>query len=319
MESAGGSMYGGQNGSGGWGAAGYQPGTGGGGPDWAAMAEANERQVRRKRLLRVGIGAAGVLALAGVVGIAVALQGSGGGKPSAGGLPVASAPAGTKAGPSSAAPSTGAPEGGKGLRLGVSAEVGAVDGHSGPALTLHGVHDGYAEVKSGVIDTAKSFTVSAVVSNSAAAQPKAAVSQGSDGFFSLYLGREDSSSADHDRWVFKVQTAAQTGKSVMALSAGPAAAGRWTTLTGVYDAKAKAITLYVDGAPAQTVPVPGILVTNGPIEIGRARYKAHWADFWEGSIADVQVWDQPLSPDRVAQVAKTGSADVPAHATWLRF
>lgn len=278
------------------------------------MAEANEREVRRRRLLRVGIGVLSALALAGVVVVAVVAQGSGGKKPAAHGLPVSNSAA------PSAAPSAAASAGGQGLQLGASAQVGSVDGHSGPALTLHGHTDGYAEAESGAIDTSTSFTVSAVVSNSAPVDPKAAVSQGGDGFFSLYLGREDSSSATRNRWVFKVQTAAEAGQDVMALSTTQAVADRWTTLTGVYDAKAGTISLYVDGAPAQTVPVPvpGILASSGPIEIGRARYKSHWVDFWNGSIADVQVWNQPLSPAQVAQAATADSADVPARATWLR-
>ncbi|MDH6578721.1 LamG domain-containing protein [Kitasatospora sp. MAP5-34] len=334
-------MGGGQNGSGGWGGnstwgapgyqPGYQPGTTEIGPDWAALAEANATEARRKRLIRVGIGVLSALAVAGIVVVAVAVQGPGGKKPSADRLSAASVPAGAgstapSATPSAAAsaspstvPSTAPPTGNSDVRLGTATQVGSVDGHSGPALTLHAASEGYAEVNSTVIDTSTSFTVSAMVDNSATAEPKAAVSQGSDKFFSLYLGRDDSSSATHNKWVFKVQTAAATGKSIMALSTGPATTGRWTTLTGVYDAKARTIALYVDGALAQTTPAPGILSTTGPIEIGRARYKSHWADLWDGSIADVQVWAQPLPPDKVAQLATTRSTDIPARATWFRF
>ncbi|WP_441249179.1 LamG domain-containing protein [Kitasatospora sp. McL0602] len=313
MESAGFGVGGGQNGNGGWGAPGHQPGVVGGGPDWAAMAEAHEREGRRKRKRWIAVGVAGALALGGAAAGAVAWQGSGRTQPTASGpasQPTSTKPTGTK----SATP----PRGSKDLRLGASDRLDPVDGHSGPALTTHGVHDGYAEVKSVVLDTAASFTVSAVVRNDAPAETRAVVSQGSDGFFSFYLGREDYAGGAHNQWVFKVQTAAATGKSVLALSPTPAAAGRWTTLTGVYDASAKAISLYVDGVLAQTTPVPGILVTTGPIEIGRARYKAHWVDFWDGAIADVQVWDRPLPGDKVAQLARTGSAGVPVRGAWIR-
>ncbi|WP_370149782.1 LamG domain-containing protein [Streptacidiphilus sp. EB129] len=296
-------------------------------PDWAGMAEANEREGRRKRLLRVGLGLAGALALGGIVVAAVVVQGSGGTTPSADHLPAmsasasspASGSASSPAGAQSVTPSATASGAGDGLSLGPAAQVGSVDGHNGPALTVLGHSDGYAEADSTGVDTATSFTVSAMVRNDASAQPKAAVSEGGDAFFSLYLGREDYSTATRDRWVFKVQTAAAAGNSVMALSTTPAAIGRWTTLTGVYDAKARTISLYVDGALAQTTPVPHILPANGPIEIGRARYKSHWADAWNGSIADVQVWAQSLAPTQVAQLARTRSADIPAQATWLRF
>ncbi|MDH6132912.1 hypothetical protein P3T37_002298 [Kitasatospora sp. MAA4] len=309
MESAGGnggSVSGGQNGNGGWGAPGFGPV--GSTPDWAAMAEATERAARRKRLLRVGFGAIGALVVAGIVVAALVLGGPLGKKKPQPAQPVAAnciAP--------TLAPTTGSND----LRLGASAQVGTVDGHSGLALTTHGTPDGYAEVNSTVVNTCTSFTVSAVVRNSAPDEPRAAVSQGSDGFFSFYLGRDIVGT--HDQWVFKVQTAAESGKAIQALSTDPATVGQWTTLTGVYDVKAQTISLYVDGVLAKTTPAPGILSTNGPIEVGRARFKSHWVDSWNGSIADVQVWDQPLTADKIAQVAKTRSADVPARATWFRF
>ncbi len=318
----------------GWGGPGNPSGTIGDGPDWAALAAANERDVRRKQRLRIAIGAVSAFTVAGIVAVAVAVQGSGGPKP-ADDQPVAaagpasasgSAPASTSsvassvgsAGPAQGSPSDAASTEISGVRLGPAAQAGPVAGHSGPALTLGGTGDGYAEATSAAVDTSASFTVSAVVRNNAATAPKAAVSQGGDAFFSFYLGRDDSSTVNHNRWVFKVQTAAEPGKSVMALSTGQAALGQWTTLTGVYDAKAKAISLYVDGALARTVPVPGILASGGPVEIGRARYKSHWVDAWNGSVADVQIWEQPLTPTQVARLAKTRSADVPAHATWFR-
>ncbi|GAA4983872.1 LamG domain-containing protein [Kitasatospora paranensis] len=336
--------------SGGWSSQGFPPGAAGGGPDWAAMAEANERDVRRrKQRIRVIVGGAGAVALIGIVGAAVAVQGADTSHPTAGqqlaatssaaatsagagaapgspaasgaadASPQASAPSGSVSGtPAPSATASGAaPVEVPGVRLGPAARPGTVAGHSGPALTLPGNGDGWAATDSGGIDTSASFTVSAVVSNSAATDPKAAVSQGGDAFFSLYLGRDDSSAANHNRWVFKVQSAAETGKSVMALSSGPAALGRWTTLTGVYDARAKSISLYVDGALAETVPVPGILPSSGPLQIGRARYKSHWVDAWNGSVADVETWAQPLSARQVAQLAQSRATDVPPRGSWL--
>ncbi|WP_083974994.1 LamG domain-containing protein [Kitasatospora mediocidica] len=306
MES-GGSVGGGQDGNGGWGAPGFGPV--GSTPDWAAMAEATERAARRKRLMRVGIGVVATLVVAGIVVVALVMAGPLGKKdPKPAPQPVAA---------NCVAPTTAPITGSNDLRLGATTQVGTVDGHSGLALTTHGTPDGYAEVNSVVVNTCTSFTVSAVVRNGATDEPRAAVSQGSDGFFSFYLGRDIVGT--HDQWVFKVQTAAESGKAIQSLSASPATVGQWTTLTGVYDVKAKTISLYVDGVLAKTTPAPGILSTNGPIEIGRARFKSHWVDSWNGSIADVQVWDQPLPADKVAQLAKTRSTDVAPHGTWFRF
>ncbi len=161
------------------------------------------------------------------------------------------------------------------------------------------------------MDTTKDFTVSAVVRNDAASASKAAVSQNGEQFFSFYLGREDAG-ANKNRWVFKVQTANETGKTATALSTAAAATGRWTTLTGVYNAKAKTITLYVDGTLAQTAPAPSIVTGTGPLELGRARYKSAWADAWNGSITDVQVWKKALTADQVSKAATGKPGEAPA-------
>jgi hypothetical protein len=281
------------------------------------MADAHERGRRKKRLVRIGIGLVAALALAGVVTVAV-LHETGKKDPSAdhsaNPAPVSSAAQAACTAPTPAASATSSSND---AALGAAAQAGPVDGHTGPALTLHGQPDGYAEANSVVLDTCKSFTVSAVVRNDAPTGGRAAVSQGGDGFFSYYLGRDFW--GDHNQWVFKVQTAAADSSSREVLSTAPATTGQWTTLTGVYDAQGKTISLYVDGVLAQTTQVPGILSTNGPIEIGRARFKGQWVDSWSGAIADVQIWERPLAPDIVAQLAKTRSADVGPHASWYRY
>lgn len=303
--------------SGGQGNGNWQGGTADNTPDWAAMAEAHERETRRKRLVRIGIGAVAALALAGVVTVAVTMEGHRDRKPSADELTAAPGSPSASA-HSGCVPPTAAPSNGVAPQLGSSAQVGTADGHTGPALNLTGLPDGYAEVESFALNTCKDFTVSAVVRNSAPDGGRAAVSQGSDGFFSFYLGRDYWET--HNQWVFKVQTKAEAASSREVLSTAPATVGQWTTLTGVYDARAKTISLYVDGLLAQSTQVPGmILSTNGPFEIGRARFKSQWVDSWNGSIADVQVWERALPPDVVAQLAKTRSADVGARATWFRY
>lgn len=278
-------------------------------PDWYALAEDNARAARRKRRLRVVFAASGVLVLAGIVTAGLLVYRPGGHEPSSDATAAAQSPA-----PGCVAPVAAPSKAVNDLRLGASTQVSTVDGHSGLALTLRGTPDGYAEVNSVVVDTCRSFTVSAVVRNTTPQEPRAAVSQGSDGFFSFYLGR-----GAKNQWVFKVQTAAESGTAIEALS-GASALNQWTTLTGVYDTGAKSISLYVNGVLAMTKPAPKILSTNGPIEIGRARFKSHWVDAWGGSVADVQVWNRSLTPEMVAQVARTRSAkDAPAHATWFRF
>uniref|UniRef100_UPI000539D917 LamG domain-containing protein n=1 Tax=Kitasatospora sp. MBT63 TaxID=1444768 RepID=UPI000539D917 len=209
--------------------------------------------------------------------------------------------------------------GGHGIALAPAAAVGPTDGHSGSTLVLHGSADGYGQSAGPVVDTGRSFTVSAMVRNNAPTGGRAVVTQGSDSYYSFYLGRDYWDS--HNQWVFKVQTAAgaQDNTTYQAFSRGSATTGQWTLLTGVYDAATKKIQLYVDGQLANTTPVTGIWQAGGPLQIGRVRYKSAWTDFWDGAIGDVQVWDRALPAGAVAQLKGTGgtSAGVPATAAWL--
>ncbi|MFJ5922609.1 LamG domain-containing protein [Kitasatospora sp. NPDC092948] len=355
---------GGTPGSGGFGGGPHQlPPVTGGGPDWAALAEANEREHRRRRLrLRIGAGALGVALIGGLVAAAVALSGPSD-RPGTGSAPAVTAqpdgPASDSPGPSdsasaspspsasaSASPSgsaqpsgpASAPAGAKstdgpaappnapaptlpGLTLGGSASVGSTAGHTGPTLVLHGFADGWADSGSPVVDTSRSFTVSAVVRNNAPTGGRAVVSQGSDSYYSFYLGRDDWGT--HNQWVFKVQTAAgaqdNTTYQAFSTAAGAATTGRWTLLTGVYDAGAKKITLYVDGVLQQTTAVQGVWQTTGGLQLGRVRYKNTWSDFWDGAISDVQVWNQALPATAVAQLNGSGgtSAGTAAERAWL--
>ncbi|MEV4559840.1 LamG domain-containing protein [Kitasatospora sp. NPDC049285] len=292
------------------------------GPDaayWEAMAEAEQREARRKRMLGLTLGGGALVAVGAMITVAVVVSQHSDGTPAAkparsAAAPSAAAPSGTAAAkPADKAESAAKPEG---LQPGSAAKLGPADGRDGTALLLPGNGDGYAEAADAGIDTAKDFTVSAVVRNDAASDPKAALSQNGEQFFAYYLGREDSSAATRNRWVFKVQTANEAGKTAMALSTAPAATGRWTTLTGVYNAKAKTISLYVDGTLAQTTPAPAVLPAKGPLELGRARYKAHWADAWNGGITDVRLWRQALTADQVTRLTKTRTPD-PAPAAVL--
>lgn len=319
-------MSDGWNGHGGWGppSTGGGPGTPGGQPDWAAMADTHERDARRKRMLRVGAGVVGGLVVVAGVAVGMVLESGGSGMATAGATTSATSKASSPAASASAAPSPSAPSyaaATTGLVLGASAHVNMEPGHAGPSLVLTGHSDSFAEATKATLDTTHSFTVSAVVRNDAAAHPKAVVSQGNGVFFSYYLGRDDSAPNAHDRWVFKVQTAAALGKSVMALSRSQAVTGVWTTLTGVYNAKAHTIALYVDGVQVATEHVPGMLPTHTPVEIGRARYKSHWADAWQGAIADVRIWQRPFTSAQVAAQAQADAAGtpapVPATAGWL--
>ncbi|WP_099900958.1 LamG domain-containing protein [Streptomyces sp. TLI_171] len=324
-------------------------------PDWAALADAREREERRRRLLRIGGGAVVVTVVGGLVAAAlvltrpsgtpgaqpapsVTLQPDGTAAPTPADSPVPSAQpsAGGSASssptasgsPSASGKGTGKPSAGKtsavpgtlpGMLLGSGTALGPTEGHSGPTMVLYGNGIGWADSQTPVVDTTRSFTVSALVRNNAPTGGRAVITQGSDSYYSFYLGRDYWGT--HNQWVFKVQTAAgaQDNTTYQAFGTGTATTGQWTLLTGVYDASAKKILLYVNGTLQQSTPVTGIWQTTGGLQLGRVRYKSAWSDFWDGAIADVQIWEQALPGAAVAKLHSSGgtSAGPAAGHSWL--
>lgn len=315
--------------------------------DWEALALRNQQEDQRRLRLKIGGGVIGVLLVGGMVAGALALQQPRGGRtaasgpsrpavaasssaggsasgaaggPAAGASPLAD-PGSPTASPTASRPAEVADSSGRHpLSPGPGAVVGPTDGYSGQTLVLNSSPDAYAESSSALVDTGKSFTVSAMVRNNAPTGGRSVISQGSDSYYSFDLGRDYW--ANHNQWVFKVQTAAgaQDNTTYQAFSKTPATTGQWTRLTGVYDASAKKISLYVDGQLAQSIAVKGIWHTSGPLQVGRVRYKSAWCDDWDGAISDVQVWGQALPAARIAQLGSGGaggSGGVPPTAGWL--
>ncbi|MFE1321255.1 LamG domain-containing protein [Kitasatospora phosalacinea] len=314
-------------------------------PDRAAFAEAREREERRRRALRAGGSALAVAVVAGLVAGALLLtrpsttplavptgtaQPDGPAPAPSATAPSATAPTGPSSSPSgspSTAPTAsrsgkqpaGTPAALPGMVLGGGATIGRAEGRTGPAMTLYGNAVGWADSQTPVVDTTRSFTVSAMVRNNAPTGGRAVVTQGGDSSYSFYLGRDYRGT--HDQWVFKVQTAAgaQDSTTYQAFSTAPATTGRWTLLTGVYDASAKKILLYVNGQLQQSTPVTGIWQTTGGLQLGRVRHQSQWTDFWDGAIADVQVWDRALSASAVGRLQGSGgtTAGTAPERSWL--
>ena len=143
-----------------------------------------------------------------------------------------------------------------------------------------------------VVDTGpgSSYTVSARVRLSGMDEWFAtAVSQSAGKVIAFYL---QYSSEDH-RWAFSTQG------NVRALSKDKPAIQVWTHLVGVR--KDDQLLLYVDGTPQNTATAtfsekPS---SSDSLFIGRALYDGSPEDWFPGSIKNVQVFDQALSPAQV--------------------
>ncbi len=80
-----------------------------------------------------------------------------------------------------------------------------------------------------------------------------------------------------------------------ALADAPPVVGEWAQLTGVYDADASRIQLWVNGVPTGSAAVPGHWTAIGPLTIGRARYHGNPTDFWPGDIDEVRAYSGVLN------------------------
>lgn len=150
------------------------------------------------------------------------------------------------------------------------------------------------------VNTSQSFTVSAWVNLTDPAGWRTAVSQDGSTSTGFVLGRDHAA----DRWQFAM-TSADTSEPVIrrAHSTGPPTAGSWTHLTGVHDATAKELRLYVNGVLQQTTPHTGAWNAAGPFALGRLRWKGAAADWWAGGIDDVRAYQKALTPQQVAILA----------------
>ncbi|MEV7176128.1 LamG-like jellyroll fold domain-containing protein [Kitasatospora sp. NPDC093679] len=189
--------------------------------------------------------------------------------------------------------------------LGSSAVAGS-PGHLGQAVTLNdNAATGYAETTAAVLDTSKSFTVSAWVryDGGQGHYSASAVSQNGPNYYAYTLGVENVGGASH--WSFKIQTKPgdQDATTVVAASPGVAAVGQWTHLTGTYNQTGGFIQLSVNGQWAASSGVASGWDGHGPMEIGRTRWNGQWVDPWAGAVDEIRLWDRSLDAGEITKIA----------------
>ncbi|HEY7811741.1 MAG TPA: LamG-like jellyroll fold domain-containing protein, partial [Nakamurella sp.] len=192
---------------------------------------------------------------------------------------------------------------------------------AGGAATFSGTAGSQVATSGPVVDTTGSFTVSAWVNlagNTSSNQTVVSQDASTDsGFYLKYFPGSGG-------WLFmRPFTDTTDPSSANAFSAGPAVTGTWTFLTGTYDANTGAMTLYVNGAASgagtDTTPV----AAHGPLVIGRAKWDGWTGDWFDGQVANVQMYPRALSAAQVSALygLGQGGADVTTNAlttTWTR-
>ncbi|WP_344942864.1 LamG-like jellyroll fold domain-containing protein [Sphaerisporangium flaviroseum] len=190
---------------------------------------------------------------------------------------------------------------------GVAARVGAgvtlgAQGRTGSGLSLDGAVAGHAATDLPVVRTDQGFTVSAWVrlrENDRASTILAQDARVQSGF---QLGVAPAPGS----WVLKTPENDATGRSgpwTTAAAPTPPELNTWTHLTGVYDAVAKRLRLYVDGAKAAEAPVTAVLDARGALQIGRGLHDGMYGGFWPGDVDEIKVFPEALSDHDAASLA----------------
>jgi Concanavalin A-like lectin/glucanases superfamily len=181
--------------------------------------------------------------------------------------------------------------------------AGWTAGIRGPFAPQTNGMSAYADAGAPPIDVTHSFTVSAWVRLDRTTGYQTVVSVDGDQVSNFYLQFR----GDTRRFAFvRLPTdAAQGAPSFPAATFDPVV-GQWYLLTGVYDAAADTLSLYVDGRLQDTTPAPEPWAPSGHLVIGRGRFAGNPVDFVQGAIDDARVYDQALSAADVEQLAISG-------------
>jgi RHS repeat-associated protein len=175
---------------------------------------------------------------------------------------------------------------------------GAVlSGQSGQQVTTRGP----------VMDTTRSFSVSAWVNLAGSTgTDQSAIAQDAGSVSGFYLGLDSGTG----KWKFTRPEEDRNSPPdwATAKSGNSAQTGTWTFLTGVYDANAGTIQLYVNGAGAGSALAPTPIAASGPLEIGGGKWDGQAGAFgWDGSLTNVEAYPTALSAAEVANLYNQGS------------
>lgn len=175
-------------------------------------------------------------------------------------------------------------------------------GVAGSALKLDG-NSGYAATDLPVLNTARSYTISAwaKLPEGGTSGNRTVLSQSGTYYSPFYLSYE----AEVNTWSLRtsledVESGNIRDQRVRATQ--PARPGEWTHLTAVHDVDAQQIRLYVNGQLQGSADAPKTWEAQGPVQVGRTIWKGDYVDYFPGSIDDVRLFDRPVADDEVRQI-----------------
>ncbi|HEX6682259.1 MAG TPA: LamG-like jellyroll fold domain-containing protein [Candidatus Limnocylindrales bacterium] len=161
-----------------------------------------------------------------------------------------------------------------------------------------------------VLDTGRSFTVTAWANPAEGSRNRGVVSQEGARESGFYLKYDQVAGG---KWSFVMYNADdQASPNTYATSTTVAPLNTWSHIAAVYDGPAKTLRLYVNGVLQTTKALNAAHVpwtSYGPLDIGRLKYHGNLTDHWQGQIGDVQTYQKALSATEITSIhAGTGPA-----------
>ncbi|MEV5129127.1 LamG domain-containing protein [Streptomyces sp. NPDC053741] len=191
---------------------------------------------------------------------------------------------------------------------------GVVFGALGPggkadaAASFDGTENSYLDSVNTVLDTARSFSVSAWARPTDLSRDMTVASQDGTGVPGFTLGYDTTVGT----WAFgtsvtDVETLGEWKAVAKSTDGQPITPVKdaWVLLTGVYDAHASGgpqLRLFVNKTSVGTAQRHSAWKTYGPLQIGRALAKSGYRDHFKGDLAEVRVFDRVLPADQVAEL-----------------
>ncbi|MFF4830442.1 LamG domain-containing protein [Streptomyces sp. NPDC001315] len=176
-------------------------------------------------------------------------------------------------------------------------------GKADKAAHFDGTAESYLDTSETVLDTTKSFSVSAWVRPTALDKNMTVVSQDGTGEPGFTFGYD----ATATTWKFSVPVNdVDTLGEWKAVTTGVTPVkDQWVLLTGVYDAQKSGgpqLQLYVNKDLKGSATRRSTWKSYGPLQIGRATAKSGYRDNFTGDLAEVRVFDRVLSAAEVSEL-----------------
>jgi hypothetical protein len=166
-----------------------------------------------------------------------------------------------------------------------------VDGPGGTAdkaVRLTGADAYLATSSTGLVDTSRSFAVSAYVKLADTSRKQVAVSQDGSGEPGFTLGFD----AAAGKWSFAIPVTDVDSLGEWKVTGGAPQVGVWAHLLGVYNAQTRTIALYVDGQATATAARRSAWKSRGGVQIGRRLAKSGHTDYFNGDLAKVALFNR---------------------------